>query len=54
MQDLLGGLLERFPVNKKSREKITRYTMTALSLLIFFLVIYPLLLKYLFPLLHRA
>lgn len=54
MQDLLGGLLERFPVGKKSREKITRYTMTALSLLILFLVIYPLLLKYLFPLLHRA
>ncbi len=54
MQDLLGGLLERFSIKKDSREKITKYTMTILSLLIFFLVIYPLLLKYLFPLLHRA
>lgn len=52
LQDLISGLLERLSVKKESKEKITKYAMTGLSLLIFFLVIYPLLLKYLIPLVY--
>jgi len=52
MQDVLDGLLERFRIRKDKKEKITRAVMTSTSLFILFLVIYPLLLKYLYSLLY--
>ncbi|RLF44765.1 MAG: hypothetical protein DRN09_02730 [Thermoplasmata archaeon] len=52
MQDVLDSVLERFRVKKDKKEKITKVVMTSISLLILFLVIYPLLLKYAYSLLH--
>ena len=52
MQDVLDSVLEKFRVKKDKKEKITKVVMTSISLLILFLVIYPLLLKYAYSLLH--
>lgn len=52
MQDVLDGLLERLKMKKDKKEKVTRLVMITISLIILFLVLYPLLLKYLYPLFH--
>lgn len=52
MQDVLNGLLERFRIKKDKKEKITKVVMISISLFILFLVIYPLLLKYVYSLLY--
>lgn len=52
MQDVISRLVERLSIKKEKQEKITRYTMTSLSLLILFLVLYPLIIKYVFTLFY--
>jgi len=52
LQDLFEALLDRFRIESRRKEKVRKTVMVTISLFILFLVLYPLLLKYTYPLLH--
>ena len=52
LQDVFEALLDRFRIESRRKEKIRKTVMVTISLFILFLVLYPLLLKYTYPLLH--